>query len=128
MVLARYGHGRFRQGIWAYEEACRLTKISNPRLLIASHIKPWRLCENSIERLDGANGLLLAPHVDRLFDRGLISFEDDGEVLLSRKLDRVDLYRLGLRDACANGCGSFHPNQAAYLAFHRQHVFLDRQS
>lgn len=92
--------------------------------MIASHIKPWRLCEDSNERLDGANGLLLTPHVDRLFDRGLISFEDDGDVLLSRKLEHIDLDRLGLSGACANGCGVFHPKQSTYLAYHRTNVFL----
>lgn len=124
VVLSRYGQGLFRRRIFNFETSCRLTKVSNPRLLIASHIKPWRLCEDSIERLDGANGLLLTPHVDRLFDRGLISFEDDGDVLLSRKLDHVDLDRLGLSEACANGCGVFHPKQVAYLAYHRSNVFL----
>lgn len=124
VVKSRYGQGLFRQSIFNFESSCRLTKVSNPRLLIASHIKPWRLCENSIERLDGANGLLLTPHVDRLFDRGFISFEDDGDVMLSRKLDHVDLDRLGLSEACANGCGVFHPKQANYLDYHRNNVFL----
>ncbi|MGO4519376.1 HNH endonuclease [Dyella sp. 2RAF44] len=124
VVKSRYGQGLFRQSIFNFESSCRLTKVSNPRLLIASHIKPWRLCEDSIERLDGANGLLLTPHVDRLFDRGFISFGDDGNVMLSRMLDHVDLDRLGLSEACANGCGVFHPKQATYLAYHRSNVFL----
>jgi predicted restriction endonuclease len=50
--------------------------------LIASHIKPWRSANNQ-ERIDGSNGLLLAPHVDLLFDRGLISFTDEGSLLVS---------------------------------------------
>jgi hypothetical protein len=124
VVLARYGQGQFRRRIFEFEKSCRLTKVANAELLIASHIKPWRLCEDAIERLDGANGLLLTPHVDKLFDRGFISFEDDGEVLLSRKLAHIDLDRLGLSAACADGCGLFHPKQAAYLAFHRSNVFL----
>ena len=62
-IDARRGQGRFRERIWHYETGCRLTGIQNPRFLIASHIKPWRV-SNSRERLDGANGLLLAPHVD----------------------------------------------------------------
>lgn len=124
VVLARHGQGVFRRSIFKFETVCRLTKVDNPRLLIASHIKPWRLCENAVERLDGANGLLLTPHVDRLFDRGMISFEEDGEVLLSRKLDHVDLDRLGLSKACVDGCGSFHARQSAYLDYHRRNVFL----
>jgi putative restriction endonuclease len=124
LVLARHGQGLFRTRVLKYENACRLTKVANPRLLVASHIKPWRVCSTAGERLDGANGLLLAPHVDRLFDRGLIGFGDAGEVLVSPRLDHLDLARLGLRDACAKGCGPFHERQAAYLAFHRATVLL----
>lgn len=124
LVLARYGQGLFRRRIFDFERACRLTHVGNPRLLIASHIKPWRLCHDSIERLDGANGLLLTPHVDRLFDKGLISFEDNGGVIVSPRLDLEDLSRLGLREACEETGTPFHPHQAAYLSFHRANVFL----
>ena len=44
------------------------------------------------------NGLLLTPDADLLFDRGFISFEDDGDVLVSRRIDREDLRRLGFQD------------------------------
>ncbi|MBX5856865.1 HNH endonuclease [Pseudomonas aeruginosa] len=124
LILARYGQGLFRARVSELEKACRLTGVETPRLLIASHIKPWRLCSSAAERLDGANGLLLAPHVDRLFDRGLISFSDHGEVIVSPRLDRLDLKRLGLQEACEKGCAPFHPCQAAYLGFHRDKVLL----
>lgn len=124
LVLARQGQGVFRTRVLELENACRLTKVENPRLLIASHIKPWRVCSSAAERLDGANGLLLAPHVDRLFDRGFISFADDGKVLLSSRLDLLDLKRLGLHEACEKGCPPFHERQIAYLAFHRSKVLL----
>jgi putative restriction endonuclease len=124
LVSARYGQGLFRRRIYEFERACRLTSVENPRLLIASHIKPWRSCSSSTERLDGANGLLLAPHVDRLFDRGLISFKDDGEAIISPQLDRNDLCRLGLMDASKKLGTPFHPRQVPYLAFHRENVLL----
>jgi hypothetical protein len=124
LVLARQGQGLFRSRVLELEKACRLTSIDNPSLLIASHIKPWRICETAGERLDGANGLALAPHVDRLFDRGLISFTDSGRVLVSPRLNDLDLKRLGLFEACTMGCASFSKRQAAYLEFHRTHVFL----
>lgn len=124
LVLARKGQGLFRSRIFEYGKFCRLTNIETPRLLIASHIKPWRSCITATERLDGANGMLLAPHVDRLFDRGLISFCNDGEVLVSSKLDHLDLERLGLHQACARGCAPFHENQHKYLTYHRERVFL----
>ena len=59
---------------------CRVSDTSDVRVLIASHIKPWSK-SNDEERLDGENGFLLAPHVDKLFDRFLISFEDDGALI-----------------------------------------------
>ena len=70
VIKARRGQGIFRTNVQQYENACRVTGIESGFLLIASHIKPWRSCVSSTERLDGNNGLLLTPHVDRLFDRG----------------------------------------------------------
>lgn len=122
-VKARRGQSLFRFSVFQIESACRLTGIANPDLLIASHIKPWRLCETTHERLDGANGLLLTPHVDRLFDRGLISFSDTGEVLRSAGLASDDLGRLGLDLACRRNVGPFSPQQQAYLDHHRKVVF-----
>lgn len=124
LVLARVGQGAFKEKIYEFESGCRLTGVETPGLLIASHIKPWRLCESAFERLDGANGFLLTPSVDRLFDRGWISFGDDGAVLVSSKIDRADLDLMGL------GCvekvvgKSFHVRQKSYLAFHRDNVFI----
>ncbi len=123
-ILARQGQGIFRLRVTELESACRLTGVRNLALLVASHIKPWRACKTAVERLDGANGLLLAPHVDRLFDRGLIGFEPSGRVLLSSYLDPLDLGRLGLREACSRNCGAFHERQSHYLRFHLQNVFL----
>jgi hypothetical protein len=122
-VKARRGQGLFRFRVFQIESACRLTGIFNPDLLIASHIKPWRLCETTHERLDGANGLLLTPHVDRLFDRGLIGFSDDGDVLRSGALPADDLHRLGLAEACGRNAGAFTERQRFYLGWHREAVF-----
>jgi predicted restriction endonuclease len=70
-----------------------MTGIANPTLLKASHIKPWRA--PAAERLDGMNGLLLTADADLLFDRGFISFSDEGEVLVSPRVEASDLRRLG---------------------------------
>lgn len=121
-VKVRVGQGLFRIRTSDFEQGCRLTGITNPRLLMASHIKPWRDCTTE-ERLDGANGLLLTPHVDRLFDRGLISFEDTGEVKVSPRLTAEDLERLGLTKAAGQNSGAFDVPQQAYLAHHRKHIY-----
>jgi putative restriction endonuclease len=131
VVMARRGQGKFRQNVSQQEGACRLTGIANSELLIASHIKPWRVCEDG-ERLDGANGLLLTPNADRLFDRGFITFHDDGGVEVSSRLPPDDLGRLGFREGEMTGRRVlqlakpkvFTPPQRQYLQYHRNQVFL----
>lgn len=81
IILARKGQGQFRKNVQRLERFCRVTKVNRPEHLRASHCKPWRDCENADERLNGENGLLLTPSIDHLFDRGFISFEDNGLLL-----------------------------------------------
>lgn len=125
LISSRVGQGAFRRNIYDFEDSCRVTKLKNPSFLIASHIKPWRLCSTASERLDGANGLLLAPHVDLLFDRGFLSFEDSGAVIISTRLSSEDLQLLGLEDFRNARTDPFHRRQTSYLGFHRDHVFME---
>ena len=119
LVQARVGQGLFRTAVLARELACRVTGITLPSCLVASHIKPWAVCAEG-EHLDGANGLMLSPHVDHLFDTGLISFEDNGNLVLAPSLD-LQILQAWHIDAGAN-VGPFAPDQARYLAYHRQYV------
>ena len=95
LVKARVGQGLFKERVSHIERACRITFVDNPAHLIGSHIKPWRECSND-ERLEGTNGLLLTPSADHLFDRGFISFDDNGELLVSRVADVRSLQRMGV--------------------------------
>jgi putative restriction endonuclease len=135
VIDARRGQGEFRVNVRSVEPSCRLTGISNPSLLIASHIKPWRLCESTQERLDGMNGLMLTPDADHLFDRGFISFEDGGDILVSPRVDRSDLRRLGFEQLVIERFGvaeapvtwrthAFAERQRMYMAYHRSEVFV----
>ena len=119
-VLARRGQGVFKANVRLNENACRITGVSDPRLLIASHIKPWAKSSDK-EKLDGCNGLLLSPHVDRLFDRGLISFDDDGSVLSSSNLGRDVLLKWALGQL--DNVGPFTPEQSVYMDYHRKYIF-----
>ena len=124
LVTARKGQGIFRQRVLALEPRCRVTGVTNPWLLSAGHIRPWRSCATAAQRLDGANGLMLTPDVDRLFDRGMISFGDDGRALVSPALARADLAAMGL-DGLGERCvGPFTEAQAGYLDWHRRWVFV----
>ena len=122
LVKSRIGQGQFRQNIQQLESSCRISGVDDARFLIASHIKPWRAC-NNVERLDGANGLFLSPNIDLLFDRGHISFEDDGTLLIASIIDEETLQSLGVPCDMTN-CGQFSPKQRRYLAYHRQHIFI----
>jgi putative restriction endonuclease len=123
IVLARRGQGLFRENVQQFETRCRITGVSRPEHLRASHCKPWRDASNS-ERLDGSNGLLLTPSIDHLFDRGFISFRDDGRLLVSPVAHGESLSRMGVPVGREVETGSFAPGQRSYLQYHRDEVFL----
>ncbi len=122
---ARVGQGLYRRNVIEVEPRCRVTGVSNLDLLIASHIKPWRQSSNR-ERLDGNNGLMLSPHIDKLFDAGWISFTDSGDVLVATPEIRQVLSVWGV-DPNAR-VGRFSEEQSKYLAYHRDKLFSAKRS
>jgi hypothetical protein len=123
IVLARRGQGLFRRRVGELETRCRVTGVSNPEHLRASHCKPWRDSAND-ERLDGENGLLLTPSIDHLFDRGFISFEGHSHLLISPIAHRESLQRMGVKTEEPVKVGTFSEGQRRYLEYHRESVFL----
>lgn len=123
LVEVRTKQRLFRERLIGVERGCRVTGVEDLRFLRASHIKPWALC-TSAERVDGQNGLLLAPNVDLLFDRGWISFENDGNLLVSNNLPE------GIRSALSvNFAPTVRPvalteKQIEHMGFHRDVIFL----
>ena len=71
------------------------TKIKNPKLLIAGHIKPWAKSDN-FERLDRYNGFPLTPTYDKLFGEGYISFDSSGKLLISSVLSNIEIDKFKL--------------------------------
>lgn len=124
VIKARRGQGLFRDNVQLFEKACRVTGINQTQFLIASHIKPWRVADHQ-ERLDGENGLMLSPNIDYLFDRGFISFADDGTLLISPVADKTCLGRMGVPLNGPFNVGSFSPKQKEYLEYHRRNLFLE---
>lgn len=120
-VTARRGQGQFRASVMAlWENACAVTGLNLPTALRASHVKPWAKATGR-ERLDSDNGLILSANLDALFDCGLISFDDDGEMLVSSQLSEAHRAYFGipaplrrLPSAVLQG----------YLAYHRSERFL----
>ena len=123
LVLARRGQGRFRENVSRIETRCRVTSVNRPEHLIASHCKPWRDSDNA-ERLDGENGLMLTPSIDHLFDRGFISFENNGDLLVSCVAHEFSLRKMGVPVGTKFNAGAFADGQRRYLDFHRDSVFL----
>lgn len=121
LVKARRGQGLFRSRVEMIEKACRLTGVTKKSHLRASHIKPWSKSTDS-EKLDGNNGLMLSPHIDHLFDRGYLSFTNDGYLLISKKLDQNVLILWKINTEV--NVGKFNSHQAAYLEYHRNNCFL----
>ncbi len=121
LVQARRGQGLFRDNVRSIERACRITKVERMEHLIASHVRPWRDSSND-QRLDGENGLLLTPTVDHLFDKGFISFEDAGQLIVSPVADPKSLKRMGIDHEGRVNVGAFSQGQRHYLEFHRENV------
>lgn len=122
LILARRGQGKFRENVQIVERACRVTRVDKLEHLIASHARPWRDCETHEQRLDGENGLLLTPTIDHLFDKGFISFESNGDVLISPVADVASLQRMGIPTSGKTNVGNFSEGQRHYLAYHRENV------
>lgn len=120
LIKARIGQGGYREALLAYWGGCAVTDCSVPSLLRASHIKPWR-ASSPAERLDPFNGLLLTPNLDLAFDQGLISFDDNGQILLGEDLDPYSASALNITPELR--LRQIDPRHRAYLAWHREYLF-----
>lgn len=125
IIKARVGQGVFRDRIIEKYKHCIITGIDDTRLLVASHIKPWR-SSNNYERLDAENGLLLSPLYDRLFDIGLITFDESMNMLISSQLSKDNRQRMRLDDIHVNTkdikiSSAFITN----MKYHRDKIFKE---
>lgn len=122
IVKARIGQGQFRDKLLFKYKKCIITGISIPQVLVASHIKPWAACDNK-ERLDVNNGLILSATYDRLFDSGLISFNENGRLYISRAINENNRSLLAL-DLDRQYQIGFSGNMANYLQYHNDVIYL----
>jgi len=125
-VKVRIGQQFFRAAVLsAYNQRCCISGLANPKLLVASHIVPWR--EDEHNRLNPHNGLALSALHDKAFDLGVITIDEDYRVVVSsQNTDTNDLF---FNTAIASFHGrpialpeKFYP-AAQFLAFHREHIF-----
>ena len=119
LVVQRIGQEIFRASLLEYWQGrCPLTGISDTALLRASHIIPWKDCASDEERLDVHNGLLLSALWDAAFDRGLVTFGDDGCPIYAPELSEAA--RGQLQWLVPLNLTERHRER---LAFHRASVF-----
>jgi hypothetical protein len=122
MILARVGQGAFRERLIGFWGGCAVTGCEMVELLVASHIKPWRECDYA-DALTATNGLLLLPNLDKAFDRGYVSFDDSGEIILSPRLQNADAAYLGIESGMTLR-KTLNEEQRHYMLYHRTHIFL----
>lgn len=122
LIKARVGQGTFRTDVIALWGSCAVTGCSLSEILVASHLVPWAACATNRERLDPFNALLLTPNLDKLIDRCLIAFNDDGSILLSKKLRAQELTLLGINEQ--SRLRFVRPAMLCYLQRHRE-LFRD---
>lgn len=120
LAKARVGQGLFRKQVMLVDPRCRVTGVEEPRLLVASHIKPWRESSNA-ERISGLNGIMLSPHIDALFDKGFISFENNGHMLIHESLPASVLDRWSIPRETRTP--KFRREQFTFLEHHRRRFF-----
>ena len=119
---ARDGQGKYREALLEQCPFCPFTMISDERLLIASHIKPWA-ASNDDEKLDPYNGYILSPLYDKLFDCGFITFTDNKHIILSEFISSRTWKQINLTNNAYIQMLPMDEKRIEYLKFHRQSVF-----
>lgn len=120
----------FRRAVLSsYRERCCMSGLSEPRLLVASHIVPWS--KDKANRLNPSNGLCLSAIHDRAFDKGLITLTDDFKIVVSEELIRknetfIMEVLLPLNGRTIEQPERFAP-QAEFIAWHRKELFVDNR-
>lgn len=118
---ARIGQGKYREQLLIQCPYCPITMVSDDRLLIASHIKPWAK-SSVIEQIDPYNGFIFTPTFDALFDKGFMSFTNDKKTMLSPFLSKMTYSKLGISDNKAINSLIMDSQREKYLEYHRTEI------
>lgn len=122
LIKSRIGQGKYRKKLLEEVCVCPFTKVDDERLLIASHIKPWK-SSNNVEKKDPHNGFVFTPTYDKLFDRGYISFEDNKQLIISPWLSRYTCEMLNLdKGMILDKLPEIDSKRKRYLEYHRTYV------
>ena len=121
LVKVRTQQTLYRKRLLARLKYCPISGVTDKRLLVASHIKPWCL-SSSEEKMDIYNGFILTPLYDKLFDSGLITFTSKKEIVLSSTLTHETITQLGLRNCICEKLPI--EGRERYLEFHNSEIFI----
>lgn len=123
LTKARIGQSKFKEQLVYIDCSCKLCGLSDKNFLDASHIKPWSKSSNE-EKINPYNGFLLCPNHDRLFDRGYMTFSDDGNIIISSKINTKDYTYLSINDKMKI---HLHEKNKKFIRWHRENIFVDNR-
>lgn len=118
----RLYQSKYRDNLLKILKECPFTGITDTRLLIASHIKPWCLSTDD-EKLDIYNGFILSPLYDKLFDQGLITFTPDKKIVYSSTLSIKTLAIIKVNNDFCENLPVYRREK--YLQFHNEKIFIE---
>lgn len=119
VIKVRVNQSIFREKLLQRYSKCCMCGVSDEAFLIASHIKPWSESEPN-EKLDVENGFLMCPNHDKAFDQGWITFNDEGEIIISNRLKTVDRIFLNIND---DAKVQLTERNKRFLQYHRKNIF-----
>ncbi|GAA0714927.1 hypothetical protein GCM10008904_31180 [Paraclostridium ghonii] len=118
-VKVRVTQGPFRDKLINRDKKCVICGLDIKNLLVASHIKPWSV-SNDYEKQDENNGVLLCANHDALFDKGYITFDGSGKLIISDEINKNDYQKLNLYvDKVIN----LNDSQQQYMNYHKNNIF-----
>lgn len=121
VVKQRVNQGEFRKILLKKYDSCCLCGVKNTQLLVASHIMPWSVSDKK-QRLNPNNGFLMCPDHDKLFDKGYISFNDDGRIIISSELNDADKFYMNIDDSMSI---ELSEENKFFLNYHRNNIFKE---
>ena len=121
IVRVRVNQGKFREALLRKYSKCCLCGVDDPSFLRASHIKPWSESEPT-EKVDVNNGLLLCPNHDELFDKGFISFDENGAIMISKELSNTNQMFLNVHNDMSV---KLSKGNKEYMSYHRDYIFKE---
>ena len=119
IIKARVNQSIYREMLLKKYKKCCLCGMTDSRMLIASHIKPWSKSESN-EKVDIYNGLLLCPNHDKVFDNGLITFDSNGSIIISEQLSHNDRLLLNLKEDMKI---TLYEKNVEYMKYHRNNIY-----